>query len=398
MHSSSVNRSTIAVLVALLAMLAPFTLDTYLPSFPDISRDLLATDAQMQRTLSDYLLAFGLMMLIYGPLSDALGRKRVVLVALLGYSLASAACAMAQSIEGLIWMRAAQGMAAGAGMVIGRAVVRDLFSGPNAQQVMARVMLVFAIAPAVAPIVGGWLDALAGWRAVFWFLSALGFVLLLLVLWLLPETLHAEHRQSIHPGSISRAYVSMLMHRQFLSLVMLFGINFGGLFLYIAAAPHLMYDLLGYGVADFWRLFIPAVSGIVLGSQLSGYVAHKWSARKSVWVGMGLMSLAAVINVLQAWWLQEAMHPIWVIAPVALYAMGMSLAMTPIGLLAMDLFPHRKGMVSALQGFAQTTSNAFIAAFVVTLLLGSVLNLAYGMFVISVLGWLFWWLYYQANV
>lgn len=381
----------IAVLVALLSMLAPFTLDTYLPSFPDIQRDLAATDAQMQHTLSYYLVAFGVMMLIYGPLSDALGRKRVVLFALVGYALASAACALADSIDTLLWMRAAQGMAAGAGMVIGRAVVRDLFAGADAQQVMARVMLVFAVAPALAPIVGGWLDAWAGWRAVFWFLSALGLVLTLCVALWLPESLSKAHRQSLHLGDTLIAYGRMLSHRQFLPLALLFGVNFGGLFLYIAAAPHLVYDLLGYGVTDFWILFIPAVMGIMLGSQWSGWVAHRWSAHRSIWVAIGLTSLATLLNLLQASFLP--VHPISAIAPVALYAMGMALAMTPISLLAMDLFPLRKGMASALQGFAQTTSNAFIAAFLVSLLFGSLLSLAGGMALVLLLSWGFWGFY-----
>ena len=385
------NPTSIAILVAFLSMLAPFTLDTYLPSFPDIQQDLSATDTQMQQTLSYYLLAFGVMMLIYGPLSDALGRKRVVLVALLGYSLASAACALSESIDALLWMRAAQGMAAGAGMVIGRAIVRDLFAGADAQQVMARVMLVFAIAPAVAPIVGGWLDALAGWRAVFWFLSALGLVLTLFVAIWLPESLSKAHRQSLHLGDTLLAYGRMLSHRAFLPLALLFGVNFGGLFLYIAAAPHLIYDLLGYGVTDFWVLFIPAVSGIILGSQLSGWVAHRWSAHKSIWVAMALTSTATLFNLLQASFLH--VHVVTAIAPIALYAMGMALAMTPISLLAMDLFPLRKGMASALQGFAQTTSNAMIAAFMVGLLLGSLFSLSLGMLMVVGLSWLFWFAY-----
>ncbi|MEW6765273.1 MAG: MFS transporter, partial [Pseudomonadota bacterium] len=137
----------VSFMVAALAMLAPFTLDTYLPSFPAIAADLSATPQEMQRTLSDYLWTFGAMMLVYGPLSDALGRRRVVLVALLGYALASLGCALADDIDTLVLMRAAQGMAAGAGLVIGRALVRDLFEGPQAQKVMANVMLFFAIAP-----------------------------------------------------------------------------------------------------------------------------------------------------------------------------------------------------------------------------------------------------------
>ena len=392
---SKVSPGVIALLVALLSMLAPFTLDTYLPSFPDIQQDLGATDAQMQQTLSYYLLAFGMMMLIYGPLSDALGRKRVVVLALMGYALASAACAMAQTMDTLLWMRAAQGMAAGGGMVIGRAIVRDLFAGADAQQVMARVMLVFAIAPAVAPIVGRSLEVLAGWGSVFCFLSGIGVVLTLCVAIWLPESLSKAHRQPLHLGDTLVAYGKLLTHRQFLPLALLFGVNFGGLFLYIAAAPHLIYDLLGYGVTDFWVLFIPAVAGIILGSQWSGWVAHRWSAHQSIWVAMSLTSLATLLNVLQAYFLP--IHPLTAIAPVALYAMGMALAMTPISLLAMDLFPLRKGMASALQGFAQTTSNALIAAFLVSLLFGSLLELALGMGGVLLLSWVLWWLYLRAK-
>lgn len=390
---SGVKPNQIAVLVALLSMLAPFTLDTYLPSFPDIQQDLAASDAQMQHTLSYYLLAFGLMMLVYGPLSDALGRKRVVVIALVGYALTSAACALAESIDTLLWMRAGQGMAAGAGMVIGRAIVRDLFAGADAQQVMARVMLVFAIAPAIAPIVGGWLEALAGWRAVFWFLSGLGVILTLLVAWWLPESLAKAQRQPLQVSDMLKAYARMLGHRQFLALALLFGVNFGGLFLYIAAAPHLIYELLGYGVTDFWILFIPAVVGIMAGSQLSGWVAHRWTAQRSIWVAMSVTTSAALFNLLQASWLP--VHPVTAVAPVALYAFGMALAMTPISLLAMDIFPLRKGMASALQGFAQTTSNALIAAFLVGLLMGSLLSLATGMLVVVLLSWLFWLSYWR---
>lgn len=390
---NGVKPNQIAVLVALLSMLAPFTLDTYLPSFPDIQQDLAASDAQMQHTLSYYLLAFGLMMLVYGPLSDALGRKRVVVLALVGYALTSAACALAESIDTLLWMRAGQGMAAGAGMVIGRAIVRDLFAGADAQQVMARVMLVFAIAPAIAPIVGGWLEALAGWRAVFWFLSGLGVILTLLVAWWLPESLAKAQRQPLQVSDMLKAYARMLGHRQFLALALLFGVNFGGLFLYIAAAPHLIYELLGYGVTDFWILFIPAVVGIMAGSQLSGWVAHRWTAQRSIWVAMSVTTSAALFNLLQASWLP--VHPVTAVAPVALYAFGMALAMTPISLLAMDIFPLRKGMASALQGFAQTTSNALIAAFLVGLLMGSLLSLATGMLVVVLLSWLFWLSYWR---
>ncbi|MFZ5466643.1 MAG: multidrug effflux MFS transporter [Pseudomonadota bacterium] len=381
----------VSFLVAALAMLAPFTLDTYLPSFPAIAADLGAGPADMQRTLSDYLWAFGAMMLVYGPLSDALGRRRVVLVALLGYALASLGCALAEDIDTLVLMRAGQGMAAGAGLVIGRALVRDLFEGAEAQRVLANVTLFFAVAPAIAPIVGGWLEGWFGWRAVFLFLAGLGLLILALVAAWLPESLPRERRQPIHPWSVARAYGAMLRHPPFLLLALMFGINFGGLFLYIASAPELIYRHLGYGEHDFWRLFLPVVAGIVGGSFLAGRLAHRIAPRHAASFGLAVLLAAASLNVL----VNQAGGPgaVALIAPVALYALGMSLAMPSLSLMGLDLFPARRGMASAVQGFMQMGSNGLIAAFVVAALSASTLALAWGQLAIaasSLALWLVW--------
>jgi len=381
----------VSFLVAALAMLAPFTLDTYLPSFPAIASDLGATPHDMQRTLSDYLWAFGAMMLVYGPLSDALGRRRVVLVALLGYALASLGCALAEDIDTLVLMRAGQGMAAGAGLVIGRAFARDLFEGAEAQRVLANVMLFFAVGPAIAPIVGGWLESGFGWRSVFLFLAGLGLVILALVAAWMPESLPVDRRQPLHPGSVARAYGAMLSHPSFMLLALMFGINFGGLFLYIASAPELIYSHLGYGEHDFWRLFLPVVTGIVGGSFLAGRLAHRLAPRHAVSLGLAVLLAAASINVL----VNQSGEPgaAALIAPVALYALGMALAMPSLSLMGMDLFPARRGMASALQGFMQMSSNGLIAAFVVAVLAASTLSLAWGQLAIatsSLVLWLAW--------
>ncbi|MGD9888531.1 MAG: multidrug effflux MFS transporter [Halothiobacillaceae bacterium] len=366
----------VSLIVAALAMLAPFSLDTYLPSFPDIAADLAATNQDMQRTLSDYLWAFGAMMLVYGPLSDALGRRRVVLLALLGYALASLGCALAQSIDILVLMRIGQGMAAGAGLVIGRALVRDVFDGAKAQKVTADVMLFFAIAPAIAPLVGGWLDDAFGWRAVFLFLAGMGLLIFALVAAWMPETLPKEQRQPIQPQSIALAYAEMLKSLPFMLLAVLFGLNFGGLFIYIASAPELIYEHLGYGAHDFWRLFVPVVAGIVLGSFLSGRLANRLTSHQGVSIGFVLMAIAALFNV--ALTHLPTATAFTLIAPVALYAVGMSFSMPGLSLLGLDMYPARRGMASAMQGFMQMTSNGLLAAFVVTLLVVNVQWLALG--------------------
>ncbi|MEW5838098.1 MAG: multidrug effflux MFS transporter [Pseudomonadota bacterium] len=381
----------VSFIVAALSMLAPFTLDTYLPSFPSIAADLMATAEDMQRTLSDYLWAFGVMMLVYGPLSDALGRRRVVLFALLGYALASLGCALANDIDTLVLMRVAQGLAAGAGLVIGRALVRDLFEGAQAQKVSADVMLFFAIAPAIAPLVGGWLEGWFGWRAVFFFLSGIGLLVFALVAAWMPETLPKAQRQPIHPVLVLRAYGDMLRQPSFMLLALMFGINFGGLFLYIAAAPELIYRHLGYGEHDFWRLFVPVVGGIVVGSFLAGRLAYRLTQPQSVGLGFALMIGAALCNVVFAHLLP--LSALTLVAPVALYALGMALAMPALSLMGLELFPARRGMASALQGFLQMSFNGLIAALLVVLLASSLQWLALGQLGIALVSLALWGLW-----
>ena len=162
-----------------MSALGPFAIDTYLPSFHDIGASLQATPIQVQQTLSAYLAAFAAMTLWHGALSDRFGRRRITLLALALFAVASAGCAFATRIEQLWFWRAMQGVTAGAGIVISRAIVRDLFDGAQAQRLMSRIIMMFALAPAVAPVIGGWLQTLFGWRSVFAFL-----VLLTATVWL----------------------------------------------------------------------------------------------------------------------------------------------------------------------------------------------------------------------
>ena len=182
----------LTILLAALAAVGPFSIDTYLPAFPLIAAELGATQLQVQQSLTAYMAPFALMVLWHGTLSDALGRRRVLLVAMLLYAASSVACTFAGDIHWLWLGRALQGVCAGAGMVVGRAVVRDLVEGPRAQRLMSHVMMVFGVAPAVAPIVGGLLVSVAGWRAIFALLAGLGMVLAIACWRWLPESLPPE--------------------------------------------------------------------------------------------------------------------------------------------------------------------------------------------------------------
>lgn len=382
---------SLSLVVAALAMLAPFTIDTYLPSFPDIASQLSASPLQMQQTLSLYLFAFAASTLVYGPLSDSFGRRRVVLVALIIYAAASIGCVLVEDIHQLILLRIAQGFSASAGLVVGRAMVRDVFHGAAAQKVMARVMLLFAIAPAVAPVLGGWLHDLFGWRSVFAFLAVLALALLSMIHFATGETLSVEKRHSIHPVAVGRAYGKALRSGRFMVLVSVFALMFSGFFLYVAGAPNVIYDFLGLGVNDFWVLFIPSVAAIMIGSQLSGRLAGRLSPTATVSAGFGLMLMAALLNVLQG--LLMAPATVNVVAPLAFYVLGMALTMPNLNLMALDCFPRNRGMASAMQSFVQMTFTSLVVGALVPLVAHSVVSLAMMMLLLNLTGFSLWhWL------
>ena len=386
LHHRGIWRFTL--IIALMSTLAPFSIDTYLPSFPDITLDLHASTIQMQQTLSVYLIAFGVMMLAHGPLSDACGRKPVILVALLAYAVTSIGCALSQDIDWLIALRAGQGLAAGAGLVIGRAMIRDVFAGPQAQRLMANVTMTFAIAPAGAPIIGGWLHEWWGWRSVFWFMAILSTIIAWLAWARLPETLPLAGRQPVHLRPVARAYFDVARNRHFMRLVAVLALNFAGMFLYIASVPALLFGVLHFAPGEFGWFFVPVVAGIMLGAFLSGRVAGRLSPRQTINLGFFLLGSAALLNTLQALWLPPS--TVVVVAPIMLYAVGMALAAPSLTLLALDQYPQRRGLASAVQGAGQTLSNAAIAGIVSPWLSARVLTLALGMLALLAMSFLLW--------
>jgi DHA1 family bicyclomycin/chloramphenicol resistance-like MFS transporter len=364
-------------LLAGLAILAPFSIDTYLPSFPAIADALGASRLEVQQTLTAYLVPYAFMMLWHGTLSDALGRRRVILASLVVYTVASVACAGATRIEHLWLARAVQGLSAGAGMVVGRAMVRDLMEGPAAQRLFAQVGMMFALGPAVAPIVGGWIHAGSGWRAVFLFLALYGALLLLASLVWLPETLPPESRRRLHPVHLARAYGTVFGQPLFLLLAAALALNFNGFFLYVMSAPVFLMEHLALPPTGFGWLFIPSVSGVLVGSWLSGRMAGKVSPQGTVALGFALMGAGAALNLAANLLLPPGLPQS--VLPIGVYNTGMALAMPALSLLVLDLFPHNRGTASSCQSFVQMGINALSAALLAPLLWASTLGLAAGM-------------------
>lgn len=388
------NRVTLTLLLAGLSMLGPFSIDTYMPSFPDMQASLHATPLQLQQTLSVYLLAFGLMMLLHGALSDAFGRRPVILVSLVAFIAASVGCVLSNQIEQLLVFRALQGLSAGAGMVVGRAMIRDLYAGHEAQRLMSQVTMIFGISPAIAPVIGGWLQIGFGWHAVFVFMAVLG-VLLFVASWrYLPETLPPIARQPFAAHSLARNYRMVFGNRTFLLLSGAVALHFAGFFLYIASAPVFVIQHLKLGESQFAWLFAPAISGVILGAFLSGKLAGRVSPTTTVKYAYGLLFGAAAINLAYNLSFTPALP--WAVLPIALYSTGMALAMPSITLLALDVFPLNRGLVSSLQGFVQTTLNAVVAGAISPLVSFSTGYLAIGMLTFLLLGRLAWVAYLRS--
>ena len=363
-----------ATLLAALAMLGPFSIDTYMPSFPAIGRSLAASTFELQWTISAFLATFALMSLFHGAISDSYGRRPVILVSLALFMIASVGCALAAAFHQLLWFRALQGLAGGAGIIVGRAMIRDSFAGDDAQRMMSTITMIFGLAPAIAPIVGGWLQAAFGWRAVFVFLALYPAVLLVACYRLLPETLPPSARQPFVARVLMANYAKLLGNTRLILLSSAIAFNFCAFFLYIAAAPVIIYQWLGLGETEFAWLFIPGIGGIVIGAFLSGRLAGRLSRTQTLRLGYAVMFAAVVCNV--AYHAVAAPALPWTVLCVMFYTLGMAIAMPTLTLLALDLFPHNRGMAASLQGFQHSLFTAVAAVAIVPLVAESALAVA----------------------
>jgi len=367
-------RWTLALLLACLGMLGPFSIDTYLPAFSGIATSVGATPVQMQQTLSSYLLGFAVMNLFHGALSDSLGRRPLVLGGMALFTAASVGCAMSDSIGALVLFRALQGMSAGAGMVVSRAIIRDMFQPADAQRVMSQVTIFFGVAPAVAPMVGGLLFVHAGWHAIFWFLAGIGAALWVANWRLLPETLHADARQPFNVGNLMRGYWTLARNPRFLALVLASGIPFNGMFMYVLAAPVFLGEHLQLLPTQFFWFFMLSIGGIMGGAWLSGRLAGRIKPRHQIRHGFVIMLATSLVNVALNTLLEP--HWTWAMLPIAVFSFGWALMVPVVTLLALDQVPERRGMSSSVQSCLASLANAAVAGGVVPLVMHSTLALA----------------------
>jgi len=379
-----------AILLAVLGMLGPFSIDTYLPGFAAMEASLQATPLQMQQTLSAYLMAFAFMALFHGAISDSFGRRPVVLWGMAVFTLASAGCALSQTIGQLVFFRALQGLSTGAGVVIARAVIRDMYEPERAQKVMSQVTLFFGIAPAIAPLIGGALLVWIGWQAIFWFLTAVGVALWLANYRWLPETLHISQRQHFHPRNLLAGYWQLGGDRRFVLLALSSGVPFNGMFLYVLSAPVFLGEHLHLLPQQFFVFFLFTISGIMAGAWVSGRVAGQRAPKRQIRDGFVVMLCVGVLNVAAK--LLFTPNVWWSMLPVCVFAFGWALMVPAVTILVLDLHPLRRGMASSLQMFVGTSANAIVAGVVSPLVMHSPVALALsslGLMSIGLLSWLY---------
>lgn len=350
----------IPLVLALLSMIGPFSMDTPFPAFAEMQGALDVGAHELQLVVTVYMLAFAAMSLFYGPISDAVGRRPVILWGVAAYVVASIACAFAPTLELLLVGRAGQGLSAGAATIVSRTIIRDLFEGAQAQRLMSRVVLIFGIAPALAPIIGGWLVQWAPWPVIFWFMAALGLVLVVAILVVLPESHPPSHRVPLRVGEIVRGLAEVATVPAFHRATWAGTFVFAAQFLYIGGASIFMVELLGQGELDFWKLFVPMVGLMMIGSSVSGRMAGIAEPARLISIGYAVSLAGALIGVLVAFTAWAEVLP-WNIVGISLVAFGNGLAYPNIQLVVLDLVPRRRGAAMSAASFLTLMFNAISA-------------------------------------
>jgi DHA1 family bicyclomycin/chloramphenicol resistance-like MFS transporter len=348
----------LAVLIGGLSMVSPFSIDTFFPAFHAMERALQVSALQLQQVITAYMVPFAFASLVHGPLSDAVGRRPVMIWGMVLYTVGSVACTVAPNYQMLLAARMLQGATAGVGVVIGRAIVRDLYSGANAQRLMNLTTMIFSLAPAIAPIIGGWAHVAFGWRAVFAVMVVCGIIFSGASWWKLPETHPPAARIPFNSRNLVSTSWTVLRHREFLMLALTAAINFSSIACYIGSAPAIVEKHWGMSETSYAALFLPVITGILFGATVSRRIAGRMDLTRQVRVGLAVTFAAALTRVL--------LHLLFDPIPIPLQqvlllcsAFGAQFAFPVLTLRMLDLFPAARGTAASAQSFVALLVTAF---------------------------------------
>lgn len=356
----------LTVLLAAMTAIGPLSTDMYLPSLPDIAHQLSASTAQAQLTLSAYLVGFAVGQIVYGPVSDRHGRKPVLLAALGLFSAATLVCAVATSIDMLIAARFAQALGGSGCIMVARAIVRDLYSGNRAGRELSVMGSVMALAPVIAPVVGGVLQTGFGWRSNFVALIVVGIGGIGAIWLLLPETLTRRASEPVSPASMLRSYGIVVRNPAYLAYMGLATGSYAGLFAWISGSSFVLQNLYGLSPFYFGLAFALSTVGYLTGTNLAAYLVMRLGLDRTIGFGCSALAaggLGAVASI--AFGLTSAFA---LVLPMAVYLAGLGMVLPQSIAGAMTPFPERAGAASALVGFIQQSVAAICGATVGALL------------------------------
>lgn len=379
----------ITLLLGGLSTISPLSIDTFFPSLPAIAAEFDITSWQAQQILTAYLLPFAIFSLVHGSLSDALGRRTVVLGGLALYIIGSIGCVFAPNLGLLLFCRVLQGTAAGVGSTVARAVVRDLFEGPAAQKLMSSMMMVFSLAPAVAPVIGGWLHVAFGWRSVFAFLLLMGLVQFVVSALLLPESHPKEKRIAFHPVVLLKSCWQVARDRASLRLAMAASMSMAPLFAWIGATPAIILERWHLKETQFYYAFIPIVAGFMSAAMLSGQLAGRIPRERQISWGFRIMIGGALVSVVAHSLTGAALIPL---SQLVLYAMAMGVQLSNpiIALEMLDMHSHARGAAASVQAFTTLLVGAMMGGMVAPLMHGNVQLLSAMSVLVYAMAWLAW--------
>ncbi|PPR09863.1 MAG: Bicyclomycin resistance protein [Alphaproteobacteria bacterium MarineAlpha11_Bin1] len=350
------------VCLGLVAALAPLSIDMYLPSFPTIREDFGTTAAQVQLTLSGYMLGFTLGQLCYGPLSDRFGRRPILLSGIGLFILMTILCATATSVDSLLVFRFFQAVGGAAGTVLSRAIIRDRFSGNYMARAMSLMLMFILLAPMVAPVIGGYLLIWIGWRAVFWALVICGILAILVVLFGIEESLPAGRRSKPGVLILLRGYGKVLTHRKALGYILSGGITFGALFAFLSGAPFVFIEFYGVAPEHMGYIFTLNVAGVLIGGWLNSRLVVKRGVYDMMSFGVWFLFAGAVLLFVLIY---TDVWGVWgVIAGIVIFTLPLNVINANAAAGALEYFPENAGTASAVVGSVRYGCGALSGLFV----------------------------------
>ena len=370
----------LALLAAMVA-LGPLSVDMYIPAMPNMMVALDTTISSMHLTMSAYLTGFAVFHLVCGPLADRYGRKPILLLGTAVFVIGCLGCAVSTTIDQLLMFRLLQGIGACVGPTLARTVTRDVFGPTRAARALSLIAMLMALAPAVAPTLGGIMLLVLPWNSIFVFLAVYGAVMIVLIQRLLAESL--PQRQSLHPLVIARNYRELVMDPFYLSVTVGSGLVYAGLIAYLSSSSFVYIEMLGVPVEYFGLVFLTAVAGYMIGSGISARLAGRFHSEQVMLLGSALALFACVLILSAAYiWPRSVLA---LMLPMMFYSTGLGLVLPHAMAIALRPFPHIAGTASALLGFVQMSLSAAASALSGIFLTDTPLPMLWAMLIISLL-------------